>query len=289
MNRSIAPSLRLTQHWVCAVFLVFVSWLAWAPAAAAAQPLRVMSFNVRLPVEADGDNRWEARRELMARVISHQHPDLIGSQELHKPQGDFLVEQLPEYAWFGRGRRGGDGDEHVGVFYRTRTLRLIESGDFWLSDTPDVAGSITWGNLYPRLVTWGLFEQKPSGRRFYLYNTHLPYREEDGQARERAATLILAHLATLPADTPVILMGDFNDVPTSRIYAQLTAKLRDAWTDASKREGPAATFHDFTGRAVRRIDWVLARGLHARRARTVTDAQDGRYPSDHFPVVVDYR
>ena len=86
------------------------------------------------------------------------------------------------------GRRGGGADdEHMGVLYRTDALRLVESGDFWLSDTPDVVGSITWGNLYPRMVTWGLFESRDDGRRFYLFNTHFPYRDEDDAARTRCA------------------------------------------------------------------------------------------------------
>ena len=115
---------------------------------AQAQTLRVMSFNVRLPVASDGENRWEARRALMIETLRRTHPDLIGTQELFGSQGDALTEALPGYAWFGRGRRGGhDDDEHMGVFYRKDAFRLIESGDFWLSDTPDVVGSISWGNL----------------------------------------------------------------------------------------------------------------------------------------------
>ena len=103
----------------------------------------------------------------------------------------------------------------MGVFYRRDALRLVESGNFWLSDTPDLPGSTSWGNLYPRMVTWGLFERRADGRRFYLLNTHLPYRQQDGPARVQSAELILKRLAQLPADTPVILVGDFNDQPGS--------------------------------------------------------------------------
>jgi endonuclease/exonuclease/phosphatase family metal-dependent hydrolase len=270
-----------------ALFLCGIAAPAWT------QSLRVMTFNVRLPVAADGENRWEARRELTADTIRRYRPDLIGTQELHKPQGDFLIERLNGYAWFGRDRRGGESDEHVGVFYRTKALRVVESGDFWLSDTPGVPGSITWGNLYPRLTTWALFEHRSSHRRFYVYNTHLPYRDEDEAARIRCAELILAHLARQPqdeaAEMPVIVMGDFNTSPDSRVHTLLSAQLRDAWLEAPEHRGPAATFHGFTGRADRRIDWIFARGLRARRAVTVIDARDGRYPSDHFPVFVDFR
>lgn len=264
--------------------------LAAAPAfaAEATAPLRVMSFNVRVPVESDGPDRWEARREQMARLIREQSPDLIGTQELVKAQGDFLVEWLPEYAWFGIGRRGDDSDEHMGVFYRKDVFNLLESGNFWLSDTPDVPGSISWGNILPRMATWGLFERKSDGRRFYLINTHFPYRDVDGPARERAAKLILRRVKQLPAKVPVIVTGDFNDVPESGAYRALTGGLRDAWVDVPGHAGPAATFHGFTGKADKRIDWVLYRGLRPRAVRTLDMNENGRYPSDHFPVLVDF-
>nr|WP_310096354.1 endonuclease/exonuclease/phosphatase family protein [Pseudoxanthomonas sacheonensis] len=254
-----------------------------------AQSLRVMTFNVRLPVESDGPNRWEARSALMAETVKREHPDLIGTQELFKQQGDDLVARLPQYAWFGRGRRGsGDGDEHMGVFYRKDRLRVLATGDFWLSDTPEVVGSITWGNLYPRMVTWARFQRIADGATFVLYNTHLPYREEDEPVRTRGAALILERLRQLPADEPILLIGDFNTVPDSRAHALLTAALTDAWQAAPRHQGPPATFHNFTGKADLRIDWILFRGLQAKSARTVTTHRRGRYPSDHFPVVVDF-
>lgn len=254
-----------------------------------AQSLRVMTFNVRLPVDSDGADRWEARRALIAEVVKREHPDLIGTQELFKQQGDDLVARLPQYAWFGRDRRGGgDGDEHMGVFYRKDRLRVLATGDFWLSDTPEVVGSITWGNLYPRMVTWARFQRVADGATFILYNTHLPYREEDEPVRTRGAALILERLRQLPADEPILLTGDFNTVPDSPAHALLTTTLTDAWLAASRHQGPPATFHNFTGKADLRIDWILFRGLQAKSARTVTTHRRGRYPSDHFPVVVDF-
>ena len=262
--------------------------LMLAAAPSQAQALRVMSFNIRLPAEADGPDRWERRKALIARMVRAQDPDVIGAQELHKVQGDDLVRRLPQYAWFGRDRRGGHDDEHMGVFYRSDRLRVVESGDFWLSDTPDVPGSLTWGHLYPRMVTWALFERLADRRRFHLFNTHLPYRDEDEGARERGARLIASRLSKLPADIPVIVTGDFNTTPDSRAHALLTASLRDAWDAAPQRTGPAATFHDFTGKPEHRIDWILFRGLQPVAVRTVAEHDSGRYPSDHFPVVAEF-
>lgn len=257
------------------------------PGSAAIAPLRVMSFNVRLPAESDGVNRWEVRRGITARTIREVAPDLIGTQELFELQGDYLVSQLPGYAWFGEGRRGGHEDEHMGVFYRTDRLRVVESGDFWFSDSPSVPGSITWGNLLPRMVTWALFERIADGRRFYLFNTHLPYREQDEDLRVRGARLLMQRIAELPEDVAVVVTGDFNAAPDSPTHAEMTTLLRDAWEAAADRSGPEATFHDFTGNAERRIDWILVRGFDVGAVRTVDAAEDGRYPSDHFPVVAD--
>ncbi|TWI05730.1 endonuclease/exonuclease/phosphatase family protein [Aerolutibacter ruishenii] len=253
----------------------------------AAQGLRVMTFNVRLPTDADGDNRWALRREQVARLLAAQQPDVVGTQELYAEQGDYLAAQLPGYAWFGQGRRGGPGDEHVGVLYRHDRLRVLASGDFWLSDTPEVAGSISWRHLYPRLVTWALFQLKADGRRFYLFNTHLPYRDEDQQARLRGVRLLRDRISALPAEVPVVVTGDFNIAPDDTVHATLVPPLRDAWLAAPRTQGPAETFHGFTGRADRRIDWILVRGLAVTHAASLDDHVDGRYPSDHFPVVAD--
>jgi endonuclease/exonuclease/phosphatase family metal-dependent hydrolase len=257
--------------------------------ARATDPLSVMSFNIRLPAESDGVDYWETRKPLAVRMLREQQPDVIGLQELMKAQADYLARELPQYAWFGRGREADGGGEHMGVFYRKDRLKVIESGDFWLSDTPDVAGSITWGHPHPRMVTWALFEQRSDGRRFYLFNTHLPYRDEDEAARLKGAQAIARHLATLPDDVPVVLTGDFNTTPDSDAHAVLAGILQDAWTTAPRVEGIDATFHGFTGKADRRIDWIFVRGTQLESITSVTTRWNNRYPSDHFPLVATLR
>lgn len=92
----------------------------------------------------------------------------------------------------------------------------------------------------------------------------------------------------MPESESIILMGDFNTTPASRVHSALTATLSDAWIAAAERSGPGATFHGFTGQARQRIDWILFRGLKALRAKTVTTRSDGRFPSDHYPVLVEF-
>lgn len=255
--------------------------------AIAAEALRVMSFNVRVPIDSDGDKRWEVRRGSMAELIRQQRPDVFGTQELVKKQADYLAAQLPGYRWFGRSRDGSEDGERMGVFYDARRLKLLQSGDFWLSDTPEVMGSISWGHPLPRMVTWGLFERVSDQRRFYLFDTHLPYRDEDEPARAKGAALIASRLKALPADVPVVLTGDFNTTPDSPTYRTLTATLADARVQAPHPAGPEATFHDFTGHPDRRIDWILARGLTATHFATLDARPQGHWPSDHFPVIAE--
>jgi endonuclease/exonuclease/phosphatase family metal-dependent hydrolase len=281
-----APRTMLSA--ACVVMLVFCA----SCASIAERPppaLKVMAFNVRLPTDADGANRWDARRGIAVRMLREADADLIGTQELHRRQGDEIVAALPQYRWFGRGRAADGGGEYMGVFYRTDRLRVLESGDFWLSDTPAVPGSISWGNLFPRMVTWARFERIADGRRFTLFNTHLPYRAEDEAARLRGARLIRARIDALPQGESVVVTGDLNTAPDGAVHAALVGEgaLRDAWQAAAVRSGPEGTFHAFTGKAERRIDWILVRGFDVRAMRTIDTEEGGRYPSDHFPVVAE--
>ncbi|WP_315760527.1 endonuclease/exonuclease/phosphatase family protein [Sphingomonas sp. Y38-1Y] len=267
-------------------FLALLTLLVAVPATAQPpQPLRVMTFNVRYPSDDDGLDRWNTRAARLVAAWRRVGADIVGTQELFQHQGEAIVAADRRYAWFGRDRRGGHADEHMGVFYRRDRLKLMASGDFWLSDTPDVSGSISLGHPFPRMVTWGRFQRVGDGRRFTLLNTHFPYREEDGAARAKAAEKVAAFVAALPPGEPVVLTGDFNDVPGSAAYRVLTRTLGDAWTALGAPEAGAGTFHGFTGKADKRIDWVLTRGFRVRSVAIERQRVGGRYPSDHFPVV----
>jgi len=268
---------------------VLAAMVACAPAMAQGAPeLTVMSLNIRMPSADDGANLWEKRRALTIATIRAAAPDLIGTQELFQRQGDDVVKALPEYSWFGTDRYGGHKDEHMGIFYRRDRLKIVEQGQFWLSDTPEVPGSITWGHPLPRMVNWATFETR-EGRRFRFYNTHFPYRDEDEDARTRGAQLLADRVNAGPADLPAIVTGDFNTTADKPAHAVLTKTLSDAWLARPDRRGPDFTFHGFTGKGDRRIDWILTRGFTVERIATVDTHQGAVYPSDHYPVVARVR
>ena len=251
------------------------------------EPLRVMSFNVRTPVDTEPNKRWEDRRDAMVALLKDQHPVVFGTQELKTNQAEYLVQHLPGYRWFGEPRGPGDNEEHMGVFYDSAKLKVVESGNFWLSDTPEVAGSITWGNLMPRMVTWALFQRQADGKQFYLYNTHLPYRDEDEPRRVLGAKLITERLSKLPKDVPVVVTGDFNSEPTSPTYAEFTRTLGDARKLAGKADGPRLTFQNFSTTPTVEIDWILVRGFGVKQFSTLDQTYNGVVPSDHYPVMAE--
>jgi endonuclease/exonuclease/phosphatase family metal-dependent hydrolase len=251
--------------------------------------LTVMTVNVRQPDQDDGINCWNQRRDLLVETILEKDPDLIGTQELFLLQAEYIQVRAPQYSWFGCGRFGDNEDKHVGIFYRSDRWRLLSSGDLWLSETPDVPGSTSWDIIRPRQLTWGVLEADGIGP-LALLNTHFPYRAAEQEARRRTALLIRERLAAIRESMPVLLTADFNSTADSEIHLLMCDSLRDAWCDAARRIGPAGTLNGF-GRIAddRRVDWILYRApWQVVEVDTMARTRDGRYPSDHYPVVATF-
>ncbi|MXM66639.1 endonuclease [Streptomyces sp. HUCO-GS316] len=253
---------------------------------ASAPPLEVMTFNLRVAGTTE-PNSWADRRPVMRTLLRRAGPHVIGTQEGQLPQLlDIAADLGPHFDWVGT--PGGDSEESVAVFYDTRRLANVEHTTFWLSDTPEVPGSNTWGSAYPRLVTQvGFRDLLCGGREFHVLNTHLDHKSR--YARTRAATLIAERITALAPSLPVVLAGDFN------VYAHadpvydtlLGAGLVDTWDAAAERGPLYGTFHGYRPLVPDgdRIDWILATpGVTAHRARVNTFSRDGQYPSDHLPV-----
>lgn len=250
--------------------------------------LCVMSYNLRFASSVP-PNAWSQRRPLMREAIRSVSPDIIGTQEGLLAQLRDLASDLPEYEWIGTGRDGGTKGEFVAVFYRRTRLQPLATNHFWLSDTPEVVASSTWGNSSRRMVTQLRFRDLKSRREFHLLNTH--FDNEVQLAREKSAALIRERVAMLNDALPVLLTGDFNAAAGSNPAYDILAKggLSDLWRTAAERKGAGInTFNGFNRVSTNdvRIDWILGRGVVAERAETLTFARDGQFPSDHFPVSV---
>ena len=256
-------------------------------------PLTVMSYNIK-NIFSPPPNDWPARLPKVAAMITKHAPAVLGMQEALYPQIKDLLAALPAYDWIGLGRMGGSSDEFMAVFYDKARLEPMEFGHFWLSDTPKVIGSTSWGNDNRRMVTWVLFKEKAEGRIFYLLNTHFDHRVV--KARANSALLVTKAIANLPAEVPVILIGDFNAyAEEAEPYMTLTkeAGLKDSWLEASEREGEGLdTFNSFNFGAHdggHRIDWMLYRGpITPVKAVIDNESENELYPSDHFPIATTF-
>lgn len=259
--------------------------------ASSAQPLKleVMTFNLRYASEQP-PNTWTDRRPVVAEVLAQTAPDVFGTQEGVWQQIKDVAEDCPDYAWVGLGREGGSRGEFCSIYYLRDKFELVAFDHFWLSDTPEIIGSITWGHQHERMATWAHFREHATGREFIVLNTHFDHRSE--RARANSATLISERIAQFDPELPLIVMGDFNCVAGDSVpYTTLTTEtgLVDTWTDAKKRL-PNSTPNTFGGYEPpkfegKRIDWVLVRNASAiSRAQIVTTEIDDQYPSDHYPV-----
>ncbi len=249
-----------------------------------------MTFNLRFPNPEDGFNIWENRKELVADTIRRYDPDVFGTQEMYESQGDYIAEQLPRYRWLGIGREGDHDGEHMGVFYKKDKFFPVESGNFWLSETPTVPASMSWNVSLPRMVTWVRFLDN-QGEEFWFYNTHFPHRAEDAAARFEASKVIAADVAKrVPSGARLILVGDFNSSADSDVHELLTKTLTDTWSSSPTKRGTETTSSRWTGQTEgRRIDWILYRGaVKPLSIETVNYQLRGRYPSDHYPVYAEF-
>lgn len=258
-----------------------------------------MTFNIRYDNPGDGPDGWKHRRDAVARLIASRKVDVVGLQEVMANQLDDLRERLPEYEFIGGGRDSGKRKgEFSPLLVRKESFKVVSSGTFWLSESPDKAGSKGWDAALPRICTWARLESRVPGRSDVLAaSTHFDHRGK--QARLESAKLLRAELQSLRKKEEIaggaILMGDFNCTEQDPPYAALVEKPADgqaAWTDAYHatdvvHKGPDSTWNGFKEIVPhRRIDFVFVSGLNATRHEIVDERVAGRFLSDHLPVIV---
>lgn len=253
------------------------------------QPLRVMSYNIRFDNPADGPNAWPNRKEFLVDQLRKVNPDILGIQESLPHQVSYLAESLTGYGHAGVGRDENGTGESTTIFFRLDRFTLTESRSFWLSETPHEM-SKGWDAAIRRISTYARLTDKKSGQAWLVLNTHFDHVGE--VARKKSAELILKKIAELnPAKHPVILLGDFNATPDSEPIAILKRGLTEARLATpnviSTQPGSFNAF-DASKTADRLIDHIFVSGdIRVDRYTMLVEAREGRYPSDHFPVVAD--
>jgi endonuclease/exonuclease/phosphatase family metal-dependent hydrolase len=264
-----------------------------ASAAPTCDPVRVMTYNIRLDLESDGVNRWANRRDQFVGQIKVMQPAILGLQEVVPGQKADLERTLPGYTFLGLPRDDGKTNgEYSNLAFDRSVFRLRSSGTFWLSPNPTVPAK-AWDAGYPRVATWAHLVRRSDGKRILALNTHLDNSGE--QARLLGARQIASWLAAnRAAGEAVVVTGDFNTEPGTLPVRELTHSalgLRDAHEAAQLLVGPEGTFNNFKAvpDETRRIDYVLVDPSMTVRSHAVLAwlIEGGRVASDHFPVVAD--
>lgn len=304
------------------ILFFLIALLSCFSSLCAGEPISILSINVRCSTANDGENSWQHRKELLIRVVREKDYDFIGGQEvvIHPDDGKnqlkYMTDHLTDYGVLAACReKDPSRGESMPVFYRKSRWQPDAElrGTFWLSDTPDVPGSITWKgqSTCPRIATGALFHEQVDGKRtgakLFVYSTHFDHVGET--ARQKSADLIMHRLMPKEgSQVPIVLMGDFNageGSPAIRFIKGDTVKLDgevrkppmklvDTFRSLYPREENVATFHGFKGPAYTynnvnkvgaKIDYIFVTpGVETLEAEIIRSGDDGRYPTDHYPI-----
>lgn len=250
----------------------------------------VMTYNIRLNVQSDGENWWENRKDKVAALMNYYEADFIGTQEVQYEQLVYLRTALPDYLSIGVGRDDGkEKGEFSCILYNHKKYKPVSQGTFWLSQTPDKV-SMGWDAVCNRVCTYGLFEHITTKKKLWVFNTHFDHVGDT--ARLESAKLIIERIRQFTAiqNYPVVFTGDFNSQPTDAPVQYMSQHLNNSRMKSEALPyGPAATWNAFKFNEVPKgwIDHVfISKAITVQKYAVLTDSYEKKYPSDHFPVLV---
>lgn len=255
--------------------------------------VNVMSFNIRMDNPEDSLNNWKYRKDVAAQIIKDQNIDIVGTQEVLYNQLQDLLERLPDYNYVGVGREDGkQKGEYAALFYKKERFEEEDSGTFWLSETPDVAGSKGWDGACERVASWAVLKDKETGKKIFAINTHLDHVGET--ARQKGVTLLIDRAKELSNGLPVIITGDFNAERESSVIKHAldpnnSMQLFDSYAIASTTDNAKWTFHDF-GKLPEEerpyIDYIFVnKSVIVDEYKVMDEKLNDIYLSDHCPIV----
>lgn len=258
---------------------------------AQAQKLTVGTYNIRYDNPKDTGNLWINRAPVVAALIRFHDFDIFGTQEGFKSQLEDIRKALPQYGYYGAGRDDGkDKGEHSAIYYKEDEFKLLNKGDFWLSQTPDKP-SLGWdATCCHRICSWVYLQHKASGKKFYFFNAH--YDHQGVQARKESSKLIMQKIKDIAGKEPVIFTGDLNGSHNSEWYQAIAGSgiLKDTYKEVKYPYATNASFNGF-GRTKDSTDIIdhIFTTVHFKASRwgVLTDTYHGKYPSDHFPVLAE--
>lgn len=258
---------------------------------AQAQQFTVGSYNLRYDNPNDTGNLWADRAPVIVGLLRFHDFDVLGTQEGLKNQLDDIAKALPAYTYYGAGRDDGkDKGEHAAIFFKKDKYKLLKKGDFWLSETPEKP-SLGWdATCCNRICSWVYLQDVNTKKKFYFFNVH--YDHQGVQARRESSKLILARIKEIAGKEPAILTGDFNGGHDSEWYQTVanSGLLKDTYKEVEYPYANNASFNDFGNQVTRKdiIDHVfITNDFNVSKWGILTDTYHGKYPSDHFPILVE--
>jgi len=250
----------------------------------------VMSFNIRYDSANDEENSWEFRKKEVVDLIKYYQPDFLGVQEAMPNQSEFLAENLGSYHFIGHGRDGKNTkSEGIPLFYNISKFELLSKEVFWLSETPKKV-SKGWDAAYKRIVVYGVFRNKTTNDTVHIFNCHFDHRGK--VARVQSAKLLLETInkKQLTAHN-VIIMGDFNSLPTEAPIEILKQQFEDSYNALNYLVyGPIGTYNGFDVKSMlaKRIDYIFTKNLEVISYRNIDDKRKNNlWFSDHLPILIE--
>ena len=248
--------------------------------------LKLMTYNIRLDNQEDGINRWDERKKGLVSLIKKSNPDILGIQEGLPNQILYLSKQLNEYSMIGEGRDGKNDGEYSAIYYKNNKLKLEKDETFWLSKTPEKP-TIGWDAALNRIATVGVFTTLNSNKKLVVYNSHFDHIGKI--AREKSVNVIINHIKLNDYfKNAIVVMGDFNSVPSETPIKLLKESLDDSFNEIHQKK-PFGTFNgfDLKSKLTSRIDYIFTKNLNIYEYKHVSKKlPNGHWPSDHLPIFI---
>lgn len=254
--------------------------------------IKVVTTNIRFDNPADKEHNWSGRREILSSFLNSYSPDIFGTQEGWQPQLNDLHSLVPDYLMSDSHRDWIEDRMYPTIFVKKDRFDILTSGDIWLSETPEVPATKSFGSAFPRLCTWAKVRDKDNQKELFIVDVHLDHLKTETR-QEQIKVLITEVQKVNTESLPMFLLGDFNEAPQDevrRILVDSSLELVDPWFMFRKKEEPS--HHNFKGHREdgARIDWILCSPeLTPLEIELYKENDQGIYPSDHFPVFASFK
>lgn len=269
-------------------FLLVIALLIASSVYVNAQSFNVATFNIRYDNPRDSGNLWINRAPIVSNLIRFHDFDVFGIQEGLINQLNDISAALPGYTRYGRGRDDGkEAGEHSTIYYKKDKFKLVKSGDFWLSETPNIPVKGWDATCCNRICSWVYLEDINSKKKFYLFNVHFDH--QGVIARKESGKLMVQKIKEIAGNEPVLLTGDLNGNRQSEWYLTIanSGLIADAYSGVKFPYENNSSSNGFrTPRGMGVIDHIfMSKQFKASKWGILTDTYFGKFPSDHFPVM----